>query len=163
MGLAHFFTCARPGRSADESSKFASVGDVVVHSWVLGLSEQCGPRIAIVSLLGQKKGATVTSEFCFYSFCGGFDDCSERKNRLTFGEWLNCHHKELGIIVREHPTYDFGREDTFPPGTLDSVKADIEQLTSAGYTVVVIDSGGETRTRMVSTRMCAKEDSSRIV
>ena len=161
-GFAHFFTCARPGRSGDESSKSASVDDAVVHSWVLGLSKHCGPKIAIVSLLGQKKGAKVTSEFCFYSFCGGFDDCSERKNRLTFEGWLNRHHKELGILVRERPTYDYGGDETFPSGTLNAVKSDFEQLTSAGYKVVVMDSGGETRTRMVAAYLGAKEDSSRM-
>ncbi len=161
-GVSHFFTCARPGRSACERSKIAKVSDAAVHSWVLGLSEHCGSSIAIVSLLGQKKDAKGTSEFSFYSFCGGFDDCSERKNRLTFEEWLNCHHKGLGIVVKEHPTYDFGKKNTFPPGTQEAVKSDIEELLSTGRTVVVMDSGGETRTGMVSAYLGAKEDSSRI-
>ena len=65
-GYAHFFTCARPGRSGDHASKGCTVPDDLVHRWVIGL---CGKDWTIVSLLGRKIGPGGVSEFEFYSFC----------------------------------------------------------------------------------------------
>ena len=152
-GSAHFFTCARPGRSSREESKTKPVDDNVVHRWVLGLPQ---PNTAIVSLLGRKHGPEGDSEFSFYSFCGGFDTSSEREGLPTFQEWLDQYHKDLNISVHEHPTYDYY---PIPLETLDAVKADIEQLILTGRTVIVIDSGGETRTGKVRKHMGAEEDS----
>ena len=36
-GYAHFFTCARPGRSSDSASKDRTVPDELVHRWIKGL------------------------------------------------------------------------------------------------------------------------------
>ena len=159
-GSAHFFTCARPGRSSRGETKTATVDDNGLHGRLIGLRDYCGSSLAIISLLGKKHGPGGLSEFSFYPFCGGFDTPSERSDVLTFQEWLSFHHGDLGILVREHPTYDLAGRNTFPPGTLDNIKADIEHLISQGYTVVVVDSGGETRTRMVARHIGAKEDSS---
>ena len=154
-GSAHFFTCARPGRSDDEESAWEQVPDELVHGWVEGL-QKLGTKTAIILLLGRKPDGR--SEFWFYSFCGGCDTSTERGNSLTFEEWLDHHHKDLNILVREHPTNDWGR---ICAETLDAVKADIEGLISMGRTVIVVDSGGVTRTGMVCSHMGAKEDSSR--
>ena len=159
-GSAHFFTCARPGRSSRGETKTATVDDNGLHGWLIGLREYCGSSLAIISLLGEKHRPGGLSEFSFYPFYGGFDTPSERSDVLTFQEWLSLHHDDLGILVREHPTYDLAGRNTFPPGTLDNIKADIEHLISQRYTVVVMDSGGETRTRMVARHIGAKEDSS---
>ena len=156
-GSAHFFTCARPRRTSLEESKTKPVPYETVHRWVLWLGK-LGSKMAIVSLLGQKPDGL--SEFWFYSFSGGFDTPSERGDRPTFQEWLDHHHRNLNILVREHPTYDLAGAKTFPPGTLDTVKADIEELILTGHTVIVVDSGGETRTGMVCKHIGAKEDSS---
>ena len=148
-GPAYLFTCGRPGR---EKSKNLAVPDDLVHRWVLGLR---GPNTAIVSLLGRKPDGT--SEYSFYSFCGGCDTEAERGNRQTFQEWLETHHSSLGILVREHPTTDYG---PIHLDTLDVVADDIRRLISQGYTVTIVDSGGETRTGKVCSYIGAKEDSS---
>jgi len=137
----HFFTCARPGRTGDPTSKHAQVSEDIVHRWVLGLPY---PNTAIVSLLGRKPDGL--SEFSFYSFYGGFDSPSEHPGRLSFQEWLDRWHWDLSIVVRQHPTQDF---EPIEPQMLDEIAADINELVSACRTVVVVDSGGQTRTRMV--------------
>ena len=150
----YFFTCARPGRTGDPASKHAPVPDDLVHRWVLGLP---GPNTAILSLLGRKPDGL--SEFSFYSFYGGFDLASERPNRLSFQQWLDRWHKERSILVREHPTCDF---KPIPPETLDAVAHDMDELLSAGRTVIIVDSGGQTRTRVVCNHILAIEDSARL-
>jgi hypothetical protein len=111
---------------------------------------------AIVSLLGRKNGPEGTSEFSFYSFCGGFDTPAQRRNRLSFQDWIDQWHKNLQILVREHPTYDF---QPIPPETLAAVASDILELISAGRTPILVDSGGVTRTRAICKHMGATEDS----
>jgi hypothetical protein len=146
-----FFTCARPGRTSDPGSKKAQVPDGVVHAWVKSL-RYLGPSLAIVSLLGSKPDRQ--SEFSFYSFYGGFDSGLENPGRIHFQEWLNRWHGDMAIWVREHPTQDFARIE---PEILDAIAFDINDLLTAGRTVVVMDSGGETRTGMVCRYMHAIE------
>ena len=149
-GFSHLYTCARPGRSKGAD---LSVPDDLVSAWVRNLP---GPDTVIVSLLGRKGGREGMSEFSFYSFCGGFDEYSERKKQPTFQEWLDQRHGKLQILVREHPTYDFRAIDA---ETLDAIAADIRNLISAGRMVVVVDSGGQTRTNAVCKRLNAVEGS----
>jgi hypothetical protein len=146
----HFFTCARPGRTGNPASKSAPVSDNPVHRWVVGLP---GPKTAIVSLLGRKPDGT--SEFSFYSFHGGFDCQTDHHGSLSFQEWLR--HENQSIVLREHPTEDFR---PIPTDVLDAVASDIAKLLSEGRTVVVIDSGGQTRTKIICNHMHAIEDSS---
>jgi hypothetical protein len=151
----YFFTCARPGRSGNRASKHAQVPDELVRRWVLGLP---GPNTSIVSLLGRKPDGL--SEFSFYSFYGGFDLPSDHPGSLSFQEWLIHWHEDRSIVLCEHPTCDFkpiGRD------TLDAVVSDISKLLSAGRTVVLIDSGGQTRTGTVCNHMRAVEDSSQLL
>ena len=150
-GPAHFFTCGRPGR---EESQDQQVSDELVRRWVLGLPQ---PNTAVVSLLGRKLSAKGKSEFSYYSFCGGFDSPSEREGLPTFQKWLDLHHEDLNILVREHPTFDY--KDHIPGQTLEAVKAEILQLISMGRRVVVVDSGGVGRTGLVCCYMGAEEDS----
>ena len=151
MKHLHFFlfTCARPGRS---KGKDRPVPDDLVHRWVQGLP---GPNTAIVSLLGRKHGPKGASEFTFYSFCGGVDSPSECKRRPSLQEWLDRWYRDLGIQVHEHPTFDF---HPVPQEILVAVAADIHELLSHRRTVVVVDSGGETRIRDVCKHMGARED-----
>jgi len=151
----YFFTCARPGRTGHPASKHAQVPDDLVHRWVLGLP---GPKTAIVSLLGRKPDGL--SEFSFYSFYGGFDLQSEHSGCLSFQEWLDRWHGDQSIVVREHPTCDF---KPVPYETLEAVASDINDLLSAGRTVVLVDSGGQTRTRIVCNHVRAVEDSSQLL
>ncbi len=148
----YFWTCARPGRTGDPRTKDAEIADETVHRWVLGLGK-LGPNIAIVSLLGGKPGGR--SEFSFYSFCGGSDRSGDNPGRLPFQDWLDRWHGDMSIWLRQHPTVDFER---MAPEDLDAVASDINELLSAGRTVVVMDSGGATRTGMVCTHMHAIED-----
>jgi len=146
----YFYTCARPGRTGNPESKNADVADELVCRWVKGLR---GPKTAIVSLLGRKPDGR--SEFSFYSFDGGFDARSDR--RLMFADWLKRWHPDLSITLREHPTCDF---KTIAPETLDDIAASVRELMSAGWVVILVDSGGQTRTKAVCTHMKAIEDSS---
>lgn len=147
------FTCARPGRSKGPDT---TVPDDLVHRWVRGLPGTT--NTIVVSLLGRKHGPDGLSEFYFYSFCGGFDLPSERRGRLSFQEWLNRWHKDRCIQVLDHPTYDF---NPIPEATLLAVTSDITNLLSAGRTVVLMDSGGDTRTKQVCKYLGFIEDSSR--
>ena len=150
----HLFTCARPGRTGTPASRHAPVSDDMVHRWVLGLP---GPKTALVSLLGRKPDGL--SEFSFYSFYGGFDVASDHPGRLSFQEWLDRWHADRSIVLREHPTCDF---KPITPETLGAIAADIDTLLSAGRTVVVVDSGGQTRTGIVCRHIGAIEDSSNV-
>ena len=144
--IAYFYTCARPGRSGGPKG---AVPDQIVSAWVSGLP---GPDTAIVSLLGRKQGRNGSSEFCYYSFSGGFDGSLERGSKPTFAEWLDTHHAERRILVREHPTYDYR---PIPHERLAAIEAEVRHLTSLGRTVVIVDSGGETRTGKVCRHMKA--------
>jgi hypothetical protein len=150
----YFFTCARPGRTGARESKDAPVSDDLVHRWVRGLP---GPQTAIVSLLGCKPDGR--SEFSFYSFFGGFDRRSENTGRFSFQEWITRWHQDLSIVVCEHPTCDF---KPIPADTLNAVASDIGKFISAGRTVVLVDSGGQTRTGTVCKYIKALEDSSQL-
>lgn len=152
--VAYFFTCARPGRSKYQNE---DVPDSEVSNWVCRLVDRLpGCDISIVSLLGRKGGSEGPSEFLYYSFCGEFDTPSERRNQPTFQEWLDQRHEALEINVREHPTYDYLR---IPLVKLEPIAEDILDLMSSGRTVVVVDSGGEQRTRKVCEYINAVEDS----
>lgn len=149
----HLYTCARPGRSKDADR---DVPDELVRRWVCGLPG--GLDIVIISLLGRKPDGQ--SEFSFYSFYGFWDSPEERHGRLSFQEWLDRRHKERPIQVIEHPTHDFR---PVPPKTLAAVALVIFELLGVGRTVVLIDSGGETRTKSVCSYMGFVEDFSQKV
>jgi hypothetical protein len=143
-----FFTCARPGRSI---SKQDSVPDKTVDKWVTGLpgaTDSC-----VVSLLGRKPDGV--SEFSFYSFFGKSDPPTERRSRKSFQDWLDSRHPERRIRVFEHPTVDLGK---VPLEVLDAAASDIGELLAAGRTVILIDSGGETRTGQLCRHMGLVED-----
>ena len=63
-------------------------------------------------------------------------------------------------MVSEHPTFDY--RDSIRLKTLEDVKADILKFLSMDRTIVVMDSGGVGRTRMVCDYIGAKEDSATI-
>ena len=151
---ACFFTCARPGRSKGGDN---GVPDDLVSVWVRGLP---GPNTVIVSLLGRKNDSRRLSELSYYSFYGKADKSSERENKVSFQEWLDLHHEDLGILVCEHPTYDSYTHDPCPihPYKLAAIRRDIQQLITEGRTVVVMDSGGVGRTGEVCEYMKATED-----
>ncbi len=124
--------------------------DSIIHQWVQKLPQ---PNTVIVSLLGRKPDRR--SEFSFYPFYGGFDTPAEQGDRLSFQEWLDAHHGDRGIEVREHPTHDFR---PIPSATLEAISTDITEMLVAGKTVVLIDSGGEMRTGQVCKHMGIVED-----
>jgi len=138
------YTCARPGRSKD---KDAIVPDYLIYQWLDGLPGD--GALTIISLLGSKSGTKGASEFDFYPFFGAWDTQEERHGKVSFQEWLNKRYKRRAIHVIEHPTYDFQR---VPITTLQAVALDIGTLLSRGETVVIVDSGGVTRTEAVVRR-----------
>jgi hypothetical protein len=99
-------------------------------------------KLVVVSLLGRKPDGT--SEYSFYPFRGGYDPTDE--SLPTFEAWLAKHYPERGIVVREHPTIDF---QSIPQETLQRAATDIGNFLQRGQTVVLMDSGGETRTGAV--------------
>jgi hypothetical protein len=146
-------TCGRPGRSKGPD---APVGDEVVDKWIKGLPGDGG--IAIISLLGRKNGPNGDSEFKFYSFHGRWDSPSECRSRPSFGEWINGRGFIRSIEVIEHPTFDF---KPIPDETLDAVSKDIYRVLDQKLSVILIDSGGQTRTGRVCAFMNFLEDSAK--
>ncbi len=144
--IAYFYTCARPGRSGGPKG---CVSDQIVSAWVEGLPV---PDTAIVSLLGRKQGSKGSSEFTYYSFSGGVDTSLERGTKPTFAEWLDTFHTERRILIREYPTYDYR---PIQHERLAAIEAEVRHLTSIGRTVVIVDSGGESRTGKVCRHMKA--------
>ena len=137
----YFYTCARPGRSRGRG---ASVPDDVVSTWIRRLP---GNYISIVSLLGCKPGRNGKSEFCHYSFHGGFDTPDAEENGLTFQQWIEEHHPDRNITVHEFPTVD---ETKAPDAQREDITLCVKELVAAGQTVVIIDSGGVQRTGRVA-------------
>jgi len=142
------FTCGRPGRSKGNQG---AVPDAVVDKWVHGLPG--GSTISVVSLLGRKPNGL--SEYSFYSFCGTFETPAETKSRPPFQQWLEQRHPKRRLEVIEHPTTDF---KPVPRETLVVVARDIDHHLSMGRIVVLMDSGGETRTRQVCKYAAFVED-----
>ena len=146
----HFYTCARPGRSLGQ---YESVPDHIISNWVEGLPK---PDTVIISLLGRKAGKNPVSECSYYSFYGPCDTPEERSDKPSFQEWLDHNHKDLSIVVREHPTYDYLAPDAIPPDTIRPIAQDLRQFTKEGCKVVVMDSGGAGRTGHVATLLDAR-------
>ena len=115
--------------------------DKVAREWVLRVTA-LGPHPAIISLLGRKPDGM--SEYSFYSFFGGFDEANDFPRTPSFGEWLTAIDPD--IVLVEHPTTDF---QSIPGDVLDAIKTDVFRLVSEGRTVLIVDSGGETRTGQV--------------
>lgn len=145
---AHFYACARPGRSLGQDR---NVPDSMVSKWVRNLP---GPNTTIVSLLGRKKNRRELSEFSHYSFFGGWDSPEERVDKLTFQEWVETYHGCSGVLVRERPTYDY---QELSPFILNKVASEIRHLIPEGRTVVVVDSGGAGRVCEIATFMGAAQ------
>jgi hypothetical protein len=79
-----------------------------------------------------------------------------RQRRPTFAEWITRSKQNRTIEVFEHPTEDFKQ---IPSETLDAVTKDIRMLVEQGWTVILVDSGGETRTKRVCSHLEFVEDS----
>lgn len=146
-----FYTCARPGRSRGPNGQ---VADGIVHKWLQGLPDE--EKVAVVSLLGRKPDGT--SEFAFYSFSGAWDTPEERRGRPSFAEWVARSRQSRPIKVVEHPTEDF---KPIPPETLAAIANDVLTFLEDGWTVILVDSGGETRNRRVCSHLRFVEDSRR--
>lgn len=137
VATGRLLTCGRPGRSKWKDA--AQVPTKAIDDWVRNLPEG---ELVLVSLLGKKPDGT--SEFSFYPFRGGFDQTDA--NMPTFEAWLKDHYPERTIVVREHPTIDFR---PIPRETLEHAGADTRDLLQMAKTVILIDSGGQTRTGAV--------------
>lgn len=125
----------------------------VIDKWVKGLPGK--GDIAIVSLLGHKPDGT--SEFKFYPFHGSRDEVPSRSTKLSFQEWINQRNYARSIRVIEHPTLDL---DPVSEEVVAAVSADIRACLDQGLCVVLMDSGGVTRTGQVCSQLGYVEDSS---
>jgi hypothetical protein len=110
------------------------VPDRLVFEWAHGLPGST--EIFIISLLGKKPSGT--NEFSFYSSFDGAE---------SFQEWLNVSVPNSKFRVISHPTTDL---EDIDPAVIAAVAADVTQLVSEGKTVVIMDSGGSTRTGAVA-------------
>lgn len=133
-----FYTSARPGRSRGSQAK---VPDRVVLDWVNGLPDSS--EIYIISLLGEKPGGN--SEFSFYSSFVGPD---------SFQEWLNARISNRRFHIISYPTIDL---EPMTPAVLAAVSAEVRRLVSLGKIVVIVDSGGWTRTGTVAAYLNATQ------
>jgi hypothetical protein len=140
------FTSARPGR---KYSKDALVSDEEVRTWTDDV-RRLGPNPTIVSLLGRKPDGA--SEYRFYSFYGGLDNAEDHHGRLSFAEWLAGIDPAVELI--EHPTIDF---EPITSGALQPIAVDVRRCLRSGRTVLIFDSGGETRTGQVCRHVEASE------
>lgn len=139
FGETCLYTCARPGRSKGSKGK---VSDQLLHDWIAGLPKR--ENVTVISLLGTKPDGT--SEYSFYSFFG---------KGWSFQRWLNQNYPSLRIKVAEYPTQDFS------PVPEEISRAVASQLTTLlpEQTVMLMDSGGESRVRQVCNYLRAIEDS----
>jgi len=136
--VGRLFTCGRPGRSKWKDA--SKVPNDALRKWTQNLPDG---KLAIVSLLGRKPDGT--SEYSFYPFYGGFDD---NDGRPTFRAWLQTYCPGREIVVRDHPTVDF---ELIPNDTLQNISTDVCHFLEQEYTVILMDSGGVTRTGKVCT------------
>lgn len=134
------FTCARPGRSLGR--KRTSIDDATVLAWLKGLPKEETVSV-IVSLLGRKPEPDGRSEFSYYSFKGARED---RPSSPTFQEWLDRATTPGKYMVIEHPTID---TKPISPEVLTAIVACVVANLDANRTVVVVDSGGVSRTGAV--------------
>lgn len=109
-----------------------------------------GPKPTVVSLLGRKPNGM--SEYWFYSFYGRLDDAEDRHGKLSFAEWLTSVHPDVELL--DQPTTDF---EPVPLGTLQTIETDVRRSLRSGRTVLVFDSGGETRIGQVCRHLDASE------
>jgi hypothetical protein len=135
------YTCARPGRSYGRS---ATVSPRQIYEWLSGLP---GPHTGLISLLGVKPNGA--SEFSYYPFCSEFDRCRVAEGTPTFQRWLDLHHAELGVRVLERPTTDL---QSVPMSVSEQVKRDVAALRREHRPIVLMDSGGESRTGQICLR-----------
>jgi hypothetical protein len=136
------FTCGRPGRSLYKTTR-CRIDDTTIHAWVTGLPG--ADVFHIVSLLGEKKDEVRYSEFSYYPFRS-----SEEVNlKPTWQTWLD-QHSERRFIVHEYPTID-----CLPMCSvkLAAAMGCVLDLLNDGHTVVVVDSGGWSRTGYVCEAM----------
>jgi hypothetical protein len=95
-----------------------------------------------VSLLGRKPEKDGQSEFSYYSFRSVHED---RPGSPTFQEWLDRETVPGKYVVIEHPTTDMR---PISPDLMKEITASILANLRA-RTVVVVDSGGVSRTGAV--------------
>jgi hypothetical protein len=145
-GPNSFFTCARPGR---KQSSTEPIPDRVVRTWLDGVL-RLGADPTVISMLGCKKNGM--SEYDFYSFHGGWDRPADRPGRPSFREWLGRVSPD--IVLHEHPTVDC---EPVPADVLDAISTQMRTDLARGRTVVIVDSGGMTRTSIVGRHLGASE------
>jgi hypothetical protein len=129
------FTCARPGRSLGRKTN--TIDDTAVVDWLNGLPAT-ETVTAIVSLLGRKPDGQ--SEFSYYSFRSVHED---RPGSPTFQAWLDRETAPGKYVVIEHPTID---TQPICLDLMNEITASILANLRARQTVVVVDSGGVSRT-----------------
>lgn len=132
LEAGQLFSCGRPGRSISATEH---VSEDLIDEWAGGLPK--GPLV-IVSMLGSKP--TGDSEFKFYPFRGSGE--ASQGGRPTFQEWLDQRYGRDRFEVLEFPTVD---TKPVPPTILSAIVSTVQRRLTAGSRVVVMDSGGFSR------------------
>lgn len=143
------FTCARPGRSLGSTKK--KIDDEVVLAWVCGLPN-CRP-LHIVSLLGRKPPPSALSEYSYYSFRGVHELPHIRPQSPTFQEWLDGHFAAGNFMVTDFPTIDL---QPIADSNMSEICDRIGKLLDESANVLIVDSGGFTRTGSVCAALRAE-------
>lgn len=135
------YTCGRPGRSLGPNG---AVSDQTVKQWLRGLQTKLPAQrpLSILSLLGTKPDGT--DEHSFYSF-RTFDG---------FVEWL-AQNAPFDVKLEHFATMDFR---AVPRSLADKVGLAPARELQAGRSVLILDSGGEQRTRAVCRMIGLTED-----
>lgn len=107
----------------------------------------------LISLLGRKPDGT--SEFSFYSFRSALETPSNSDRSPSFQDWLCCAFPDRRIKVLEHPTVDLQK---VPQTTLTAIRAAVLPLLAPKRSVIIVDSGGVTRTFQVCKYLDLVED-----
>lgn len=134
---------ARPGRSKYKSADI--VPKLALDAWVQGLP---AGDLVLVSLLGTKPGSPPKSEFRYYPFSGGL---TPDPKKPTLEAWLNALHLSGKVTVIEVPTMDL--DPQLAPDKLAAATKAVQENLAAGRTVIVMDSGGWSRTGEVCESM----------
>jgi hypothetical protein len=134
------FTCARPGRGIFSTKKVA-IGPETIGLWVDGLPT--ARPLHLISLLGQKPDGY--SEFGFYPFRSRH----EVGDKPTFQEWMDQRY--IGrFAIYEFPTIDTLK---IPEDIFEAIKHLVAGLLADHRTVMIVDSGGYSRSGKVCERM----------
>jgi protein-tyrosine phosphatase len=95
------------------------------------------------------------SEYSYYSFRGGHELAEVRPKSPTFQQWLDENFATSGFVVADFPTIDL---QPIEDGELTNICDQIHMLLRKPVNVLIVDSGGFTRTGAVCAALVAEDE-----